>query len=112
MDLSELFKYLINVFENLGIRYFITGSMASMFYGEPRFTNDIDDVVIPKGDDFNKNRFSRIKRVSPVEGSNANMASPEDVIIMKMRYYKEGGSEKHRLSSSQMLFVILKSIFY
>lgn len=145
MELSDLLKYLIDAFERLGIRYFITGSMASMFYGEPRFTNDIDvvadikeehlpgllklfpegefylssnavrnaiknrsqfniihpasglkvDVAIPKDDAFDKGRFKRVKTVSPFEGTKENIASPEDVIVMKMKYYKEGGSEKH-----------------
>ncbi len=145
MELYELLKYLINVFEKLKIRYFITGSIASMFYGEPRFTNDIDvvadikrehipkllelfpedefylskesildaiknqyqfniihpssglkiDVTIAKNDDFDKSRFERIREISPIEGTLTKMAAPEDVIIMKMRYYKEGESEKH-----------------
>jgi hypothetical protein len=29
----------------MGLRYFVTGSTATIFYGEPRFTNDIDIVV-------------------------------------------------------------------
>ena len=29
----------------MGLRYFVTGSTATIFYGEPRFTNDIDVVV-------------------------------------------------------------------
>lgn len=145
MELYDLLKYLIGAFEKLKIRYFITGSIASMFYGEPRFTNDIDvvadikvehikgllklfpednffldenairdaiinrhqfniihpasglktDIVISKRDDFDESRFRRIKRVSPIEKARANLASPEDVIIMKMRYYREGESEKH-----------------
>jgi len=33
--------------------------------------------------------------MSPSEGTEANFASPEDVIIKKMEYYKEGASEKH-----------------
>ena len=45
MELQELLKHLINAFESLGIKYFVTGSMASIFYGEPRFTNDIDVVA-------------------------------------------------------------------
>lgn len=40
MELHELLKYVIDAFENLCVRYFVTGSIASMFYGEPRFTND------------------------------------------------------------------------
>jgi hypothetical protein len=31
----------------------------------------------------------------PLEDTEANFASPEDVIIKKMEYYKEGSSEKH-----------------
>jgi hypothetical protein len=145
MEQSELLKHLINSFESLGIRYFVTGSIASIFYGEPRFTNDIDvvaevkehhipellklfpfdefyinegairnaikhnyqfniihpssglkiDVIISKKEPFNDSRFERIKRISPIENEIANFASPEDVIIMKMIYYKEGKSEKH-----------------
>jgi len=45
VEQSELLKHLINSFESLDIRYFITGSIASIFYGEPRFTNDIDVVA-------------------------------------------------------------------
>jgi len=145
MELYDLLKHLTDSFEKLQIRYFITGSIASMFYGEPRFTNDIDvvadikiehirgliklfpedkffidenairdaiinrhqfniihpdsglkiDIVISKGDEFDKSRFGRLKRSSPIEETPANLASPEDVIIMKMRYYREGESEKH-----------------
>ncbi len=145
MELQELLKHLINAFESLGIKYFVTGSMASIFYGEPRFTNDIDvvadirdehipgllkifpedefylsedairdairhnyqfniihpssglkiDIVISKEDDFDKSRFKRTKRITPIEETQANFSSPEDVVIMKMKYYKEGESEKH-----------------
>ena len=145
MELQKLLKHLINTFESLNIKYFITGSMASIFYGEPRFTNDIDvvadireehiagllkffpedefylsentvreaikykhqfniihpssglkiDIVISKKDDFDNSRFERIKRINPIEKTQANFSSPEDVIIMKMKYYKEGKSEKH-----------------
>ncbi|MEW6202094.1 MAG: DUF6036 family nucleotidyltransferase [bacterium] len=145
MEPYELLKHLVKVFEELNIPYFITGSIASIFYGEPRFTNDIDvvadisehhisglmklfpenefylsedaiieaisrkhqfniihpssglkiDVVISKKDEFDNTRFERIKRIIPIEDTRANFSSPEDVIVMKMRYYKEGESEKH-----------------
>ncbi len=32
-------------FEALGLRYMVTGSVAAMFFGEPRLTNDVDVVV-------------------------------------------------------------------
>jgi len=145
MELYDLLKHLINAFESLGVAYFVTGSNASIFYGEPRFTNDIDvvadireehirellklfpsaefyisdvaiydairhryqfniihpasglkiDVIIPKKDAFDNSRFQRIKRICPAEDIKASFSSPEDVIIMKMKYYKEGESEKH-----------------
>ncbi|MGE0607797.1 MAG: hypothetical protein AB7O62_11955, partial [Pirellulales bacterium] len=45
MEQFELLAYLIGVFERLGLGYLITGSVATSYYGEPRFTNDIDVVV-------------------------------------------------------------------
>jgi hypothetical protein len=35
----------VGVLERIGLPYLITGSLATVFYGEPRFTNDIDIVV-------------------------------------------------------------------
>jgi hypothetical protein len=35
----------IAALERLAIPYFVTGSVVTIFYGEPRFTNDIDVVV-------------------------------------------------------------------
>ena len=45
MEQSELLRYVVGALEKLGTRYFVTGSTASIFFGEPRFTNDIDVVV-------------------------------------------------------------------
>jgi hypothetical protein len=131
--------------ERLGLRYFVTGSVATIFFGEPRFTNDIDivvdlplnrirdlcsafpaeefyldeeavrqavtkqrqfnilhpaaglkvDVMIPADDGFNRSRFARSRRLHPAPDYDAAFASPEDVILKKMEYYREGGSEKH-----------------
>lgn len=53
------------------------------------------DVMIAKGDAFDRSRFARVKRMRPLEDTEANFASPEDLIIKKMEYYKEGSSEKH-----------------
>ena len=41
----ELMQKASDFFERLGILYRIVGSMASMAYSEPRFTNDIDILV-------------------------------------------------------------------
>jgi hypothetical protein len=45
MEPSELLRFVVSVLERLGIRYFVTGSTVTIFYGEPRFTNDIDIVA-------------------------------------------------------------------
>lgn len=145
METSELLRVVAGVLERLQVRYFVTGSVATIFYGEPRFTNDIDivadlrleqirafcasfpgdeyyvseesarravlrrqqfnlihprsglkvDFMIPSGNSFNASRFDRARRVCPVESFEASFSSPEDVILKKMEYYREGGSDKH-----------------
>ena len=145
MGLYELLQQVITAFEELNIDYLVTGSIASMAYGEPRLTNDIDivadikieqvnlleryfpheefyfdaemvrgaiihksqfslihpgsglkvDVILYQDTRFDRSRFSRSKRIEPVEGYQANFATPEDVIIKKMEYYKKGASDKH-----------------
>jgi len=145
MEPSELLRYVVTTVEGLGLRYLVTGSVVTIFFGEPRFTNDIDivvdlpleqieafcrafpssefyvseeaareavagcgqfniihptsglkvDVIIPSDTPFNRSRFARGTRVRPDEDYDACFASVEDVIIKKMEYYREGGSEKH-----------------
>jgi hypothetical protein len=145
MEQYDLLGLLVKRLESLGVRYFITGSVASMVYGEPRLTNDIDvvadiqpghvaglralfphpefylseeaareairlrsqfnilhpasglkvDIIIPKRSDFDDSRFERVKRLRPLENVEANFSSPEDVIVKKLDFYREGGSEKH-----------------
>jgi hypothetical protein len=45
MDQSDLLAHLCQQFDRLGIQYLITGSQATIAFGEPRFTNDIDVVA-------------------------------------------------------------------
>jgi hypothetical protein len=153
MELYDLLAKVIKVFEDLQIPYLVTGSLASMAYGEPRLTNDIDivadiqkthiagllsafpedefylseeaveeailrrdqfniihpgsglkvDVMIPKNTAFDRSRFARARSIRPVETYTARFASPEDVIIKKMEYYREGASEKHLRDIASML---------
>jgi hypothetical protein len=53
------------------------------------------DIIIRNETAFNDSRFHRIRRIKPGENYEADFASPEDIIIMKMRYFKDGGSDKH-----------------
>ncbi len=41
----ELMQLVANFFESTKVTYRVVGSMASMAYGEPRFTNDVDIVA-------------------------------------------------------------------
>jgi hypothetical protein len=145
MEQSDLLRMLTAEFERRGISYLITGSIASMTYGEPRFTNDIDvvvelvpdhleilgaafpapefywskdaallairqhfqfnilhpssglkiDVIVPADSELDRSRFARRQRMSGGIDFDVWMASPEDVILKKMEYYKEGQSDKH-----------------
>lgn len=145
MEQDELLRRVVETLEQLELDYLVSGSMATILYGEPRFTNDIDivvqlrleqveellrsfpqddfysdvesaraavankrqfnvihpasalkvDFIIPAMDEFDQSRFSRAKRVHPAADYEANFAAPEDVIIKKMQFFAEGGSEKH-----------------
>lgn len=143
-DLIALFVQPLN---RLQIRYVISGSVASMLYGEPRVTHDIDLVVVLrlenlsqlseaypapefylppaevmaveiarerhghfnvihtnsslKADFFTANRdelhawaFRNVRQYS-VNSTSIQLAPPEYVILRKLEYYREGGSEKH-----------------
>jgi hypothetical protein len=45
MSPDELIFKLVELFDQLQVRYAIVGSVASMSFGEPRFTNDVDIVA-------------------------------------------------------------------
>ena len=45
MELYDLLARVIEAFDGLQIPYLVTGSVASMAYGEPRLTNHIDIVA-------------------------------------------------------------------
>jgi hypothetical protein len=45
VEVDQLLQYFRNAMEQMSIRYLVTGSIATIAYGEPRFTNDIDILV-------------------------------------------------------------------
>jgi hypothetical protein len=45
MEWFDFQRLAASVLERIGIPYFFTGSTASMFFGETRFTNDLDVVI-------------------------------------------------------------------
>jgi len=143
----ELFQVFIRPLNLLGIPYMVTGSVASIVYGEARITHDIDMVVIIRDRDAErvveafplsdfycppvqviriearrslKGHFNLIhhatgfkadiylagedplhywamahRRCIAMSGEPMWVAPPEYVILRKLAYYREGGSEKH-----------------
>ena len=160
MELYELLALVVETFTRLGVPYLVTGSVASMAYGEPRLTNDIDvvagvreehipgllaafpadsfylsteaireairsqgqfniihpgsglkvDVIIRKETPFDGSRFARARVIRPAESYEATFAAAEDVIIKKMEYYREGGSDKRLRDITGILKVSAQEI--
>jgi len=157
---AELLEELAGILEELRIPYFVTGSVATIAYGEPRFTNDIDivvqlfpiqidplcqafssddfyisieavvdavtrrgqfnilhpssglkiDVMVADDSDFNQSRFTRTRQLQISPHRKAEFASPEDVIIKKLAFYREGGSDKHIRDIRGVLAVLGENI--
>lgn len=145
MDQAQLLRHLVETLEAIGIEYMIGGSQASIYYGEPRFTQDIAivaiirpsdiklliekfplpefylseeaihhalqhraqfhiihptsglkiDVILLKDTPYDREQFRRRQRLPLLPGTDAYFALPEDVIIYKLLYFREGRSDKH-----------------
>lgn len=130
--------------DRLRLEYFVTGSVASMAWGEPRATLDVDIVIelpswnvqgfcaafpapdyyvspdaamdaaqrtsqfnvlhVPQGvkadimvfrdTPHNNARLARA-RIVKFGDTPVRFAAPEDVILKKLEFYREGGSDKH-----------------
>lgn len=68
------------------------------------------DLIIKKDTPFDNSRFGRLKRLSPAESYQANFAAAEDIIIKKMEYYLQGGSEKHLRDITGMIKISREAI--
>ena len=50
---------------------------------------------MPEDTEFNRSRFARRRLLPSGAEGDALFAAPEDVILKKLEYFREGGSEKH-----------------
>jgi hypothetical protein len=144
--------------EALGLPYMVTGSVASMIYGEPRLTLDVDvvlaldgdraaallaafpesgfyrpplevvqaecarearghfnlihhetgmkaDVYLAARDELHRWGLAHRRRIRFGEGELA-LAPPEYVILRKLEFWREGGSEKHLRDVRAMLAAV------
>jgi len=144
---GEIFLLFLKKLEALNLKYMVTGSVASMVYGEPRLTHDIDIVLemseaqiadlenafpleefyFPPRENLsielkrgNRGHFNIIHhdtgfkadfylfhrdplhawglarcRALDLSGTIIHVAPPEYVILRKLEFFREGGSEKH-----------------
>jgi len=53
------------------------------------------DIIIPKKNEFDRLRFRRRRSVRTQEGLEISYSSPEDIIVSKLEFYRDGRSEKH-----------------
>lgn len=54
MPSPEPFLVFTRKLNDLGVRYMVAGSVASIYYGEPRLTNDVDIIVVLRRDDASR----------------------------------------------------------
>ncbi|HMN41419.1 MAG TPA: hypothetical protein PKE29_11285 [Phycisphaerales bacterium] len=155
MRLRDLVERVADVCERIEVPYYITGSVASSFYGESRLTQDVDvvielpswkvrefceafppdewyvdaeaameavrfsrmfnvlhpssglkiDVMGVKDSPFDESRLGRARRVGTYASRPIMFAAPEDVILKKLDFYREGGSDKHLRDITSMFKV-------
>jgi hypothetical protein len=137
MEPSELLRFVVSALERLGIRYFVTGSTVTIFYGEPRFTNDIDIVVdlsadtvetfcrqFP-GDDYYVSvdaareavrRHSMFNIIQPRSGLKVDVIVPAPTEFNRMRFERvrrvRAGEDWDAAFSSPEDAILMKMEFY
>ena len=72
MPEADLFLLFVRPLNRAGIRYMIGGSVAAIFYGEPRLTNDVDFVV-----SLNSRDVARLSEIFP--DSDFYVPPPESI---------------------------------
>ncbi|MEO6436264.1 MAG: hypothetical protein ABIP55_10975 [Tepidisphaeraceae bacterium] len=70
------------------------GSNGQFNVIHPESGNKID-FLIARQDPWGREQLRRRVRIELLNGLDAFAARPEDVIVAKLLYYQEGGSEKH-----------------
>ncbi len=157
MPEPELCLLFLRPLNRIGIRYIVSGSVATILYGEPRLTHDVDLVAFLRHEDVRRLRevfaspefylppseiihveiaraqrghfnvihadtgfkadfyaaghdelhawaFSHA-RLMEYHGEPVPVAPPEYVIVRKLEYFREGGSEKHLRDICSMLSI-------
>jgi hypothetical protein len=157
---ERLIRDVVGYLEAADVPYFITGSIASAYYSEPRLTRDCDmvvnmslsdaskftqamvrqgyyaseeaardavsrltsfnvisaeegfkvDVMVHDDDGYEGLRMKRRRRATLLDNLPVWISTPEDVILKKLEFYREGGSDKHLRDIASMLRISGDSI--
>ncbi len=75
----------------------------------PETGNKIDFMIAGR-DEWSRGQLERRRLMSLLPDLQGYTSSPEDIIISKMRYYNEGGSDKHIRDCGGVLMVQGESI--
>jgi hypothetical protein len=78
----DLFALFTGPLEALQVPYFVTGSVASLYYGEPRLTHDIDVVVTLRDAD--------VERLAAIFPEEAFYRPPSEVLRVELRRPQHG----------------------
>ena len=81
MDSYELLLFAAKTLDQLKVRYLITGSMATMTYGEARFTNDVDIVA-----DLQLEHVDPICKVFAAPEYYCSVAAVKDAITRRFQF--------------------------
>lgn len=79
---TRLYQIFVGIFNRLGIRYMVTGAAASIVYGEPRLTNDIDVVL-----DLTPSKVEPFLNSFPIEQF---YCPPSEVILVEISRFQRG----------------------
>jgi hypothetical protein len=78
----ELFLLFVSPLNHADIRYLVSGSVAAIFYGEPRLTHDVDFVVF-----LNTNDIQKLVEVFP---ANDFYLPPVETMLAETALEKNG----------------------
>jgi hypothetical protein len=75
MPEANLFRIFTDRLNKIGLRYFVTGSVASIVYGEPRLTHDVDLVL-----ELGKNDAKKLVESFPLDEF---YCPPMDIVLFE-----------------------------
>jgi hypothetical protein len=93
MPETDLLALFVAPLDDLGIDYMVTGSVASMLYGEPRLTNDVDIVIDLRPKD--------VPRVRSAFASTDFYCPPETEILVEVARSSRGHFNVLHLPTAQ-----------